>query len=96
MLSRRPDEQHISLTDGQQRVIINVKDLHFMRIYAPTKPNLAKIRLQRGFDTYHQVRLASFRVFRGSDDIPEAKPIATAVLTAIPLYMKQLCGRKAF
>lgn len=46
--------------------------------------------------THHQVLLPSFRVSGDTDDMPDARPIATAVLTAMPLYMKQLCGRNAF
>lgn len=40
--------------------------------------------------THHHVLFPSFRILAGKADIPEANPIATAILIAIPLYIKQL------
>ena len=66
-----------------------------MRIYAPIRVRSA-IAQNSSSNTYHHVRLPSFRILTGKEDIPEANPIATAVLTAMPEYMKQLWGRRAF
>jgi len=90
MLSRRPEEQHISLVwldcfiaSGKLEWAYTSREYMHLRMVSLCNCTEAQF-------TYHHVRFPSFRILAGNDDIPEANPIATAVLTAIPLYIKQL------